>query len=99
MTDNKKCLVCGDIFYKKDNMSKSYWITRKYCTNKCSITVTAINKNGKQYKIPIGNMPWNKDKKMSDLFISQMNLSGLEKGRGLFKGKKLLHLSGENNPN
>jgi len=64
-----------------------------YCSQKCK---NPLNRG--EYK------PWNKGKKMSKEFIeTKMNLDGLEKGRGYWKGKKNPGAAkkwlGENNPN
>lgn len=37
----KKCLFCGDIFYKPYKYSKKQWSMAKYCSKKCS----AINRD------------------------------------------------------
>ncbi len=44
----KKCIECGNIFFKKQNQSIKYWNIRKFCSIKCS--------NASK----IGGTPWNK---------------------------------------
>jgi len=47
---------------------------------------------------PKGLVPWNKGRTYSHVEISKMNMGGLQKGRGLFKGQKKPEWSGENHP-
>ncbi len=39
---SKKCLVCGDVFWKRETESRRYWGTKKYCSQKCSLVKTSI---------------------------------------------------------
>lgn len=84
---HKICLVCDDIFYKPKDCSYKKWENRKTCSINC--------KN--EFKKTL--IPWNKGIKYSEELKSKLNLYGLEKGRGLNKGKKLINFSGENHPN
>ena len=96
---SKICLVCGDIFYKKSIESKNYWARKKYCSYKCSLTKTSVQKQSFDRNKLKGLIPWNKGTKYSEKMKFRLNLSGLEIGRGFNKGKKLLQITGENNPN
>lgn len=97
--DNKKCLVCGDVFFKLPSHSKKYWSTRKYCGYKCSLTITSLGKGNPQYSVPKGNIPWNKGVIYNKKMKSRMNIEGLKKGWGMNKGKKFPSMSGENHHN
>lgn len=78
----KNCLSCGVIFSKPANKSRKIWEERRYCSVKCARKVA----------------PWNKGLKYDDALKSRLDLSGLEKGRGLFKGKQRPEISGELHP-
>lgn len=56
----KICRGCKKIFEKKINCSKKSWEITFFCSRKC------VGKNRvyikPRYKIPLGNIPWNKDK-------------------------------------
>src|SRR5574343_17779 len=93
----KQCLVCGNAFDKKENESKRYWETKKYCSKACSLTKTAVKLQGVQP--PKGLTPWNKGKRYSEDFKTKLDLTGLEKGRVFYKGKKRPEMTGANHPN
>lgn len=38
----KNCLVCGNTFDKKQNESKQYWSSKKYCSRNCSLKLTSV---------------------------------------------------------
>ena len=39
----KKCKLCSKEFIKKSNESNKYWVSKKYCSSKCSLIITSIN--------------------------------------------------------
>jgi len=83
----KICRSCGDKFYKKEYCSQKRFTEKiKFCSTKCRLVW--LRKN-----------TWNKGKHYSDEQMKKMNLSGLEKGRCLRKGKTFPEFSGENHPN
>jgi ribosomal protein L44E len=94
----KQCLFCGNTFEKKYSESKKYWETKKFCSQACSLKTTSIRLQDNCYSIPVGTIPWNKDRKYDDRMKSRLDMSGLEKGRGLFKGKRRPEFSGVNHP-
>lgn len=51
---NKTCLICSKVFFKKENESKKYWQTKRYCSKLCSDSLSLWQK---------GKVPWNKGKK------------------------------------
>lgn len=84
-TLSKKCLVCGDIFYKRANCSSERWSSsKKYCSVDCQ----NISK--------LGSKPWNIGLKYDESMKERLDQSGLARGRGLYKGKKMPQWSGEN---
>jgi len=46
-----------------------------------------------------GSIPFNKGKKLSEKEKGRLDMRGLQKGWGYFKGKKRPEISGKNNPN
>lgn len=94
--DTKICLVCGVKFCKRPTESQRYWITKKYCSCKCSLTVTTVKKQKNSDKPGLGKAGWNKGSKG----IMKANSGSFEKGNiPWIKGKKLPEFSGENHPN
>lgn len=89
---SKKCLVCGDVFWKKENQSRSYWKKRKYCSVKCSLVFTTIKLQPNSEKPSIGHSPWNKDKKGIHLSPESEFKKGIISVR---KGRKFPNQSGE----
>lgn len=68
---SKKCLVCGDIFYRINKRKPlSHWLKRKYCSRVCSNkkgawnkgTIGLIKPNSGSFKK--GIVPWTKGKKL-----------------------------------
>lgn len=47
----KNCVVCGNIFSKKQNHSKKYWEERKCCSKECAGKISCFKK---------GHTTWNK---------------------------------------
>src|ERR1035437_1203340 len=93
----KQCLVCGNTFDKKENVSKKNWELSKFCSRKCSLEKTAIKFQAFEPRTDL--VAWNKGRKYSPDEISRMNMEGLQKGRGLSKGMKKPEFSGKNHPN
>jgi len=84
---SKICQSCGNRFYKKYGSNHSFLLPRKkFCSQICLV------------QSRVGKIAWNRGKVYSGEEKKQINLSGLEKGRGLRKGKKFPELSGENSP-
>lgn len=94
----KKCLVCGNAFDKKYSESKKYFERKKYCSQACSLKNTTISSQKNHFSLPKGSIPWNKDLKYTEEMRKTLDLSGLEKGRGLFKGLKRPQFSGRSSP-
>ncbi len=84
---SKICQSCGNVFYRKPNYPLKRFLQprKKYCSRECA------------FKGWNGRTPWNKGKNYTESFIKKMNLSGLEKGRGFFKGRNNPGVTGENN--
>lgn len=95
--ESKNCVVCGVIFHKNKKSAKRQWANAKYCSRTCSLTKTAVAKQG--YRKPLGSIPWNKGITYDETLKARLNLSGLSIGHGMNKGKKFPQLSGENNVN
>jgi ribosomal protein S27AE len=95
---SKKCVACGVVFRKQPSHSKTYWVKRRFCSVKCGLTETSIGIQKNRYSIQKGSTPWNRGMKYDEQMKSRLDLTGLEKGRGLFKGKKRPELSGVNSP-
>ena len=86
MKSYKICQSCGDKFYKKDYCSpKRFREQIRFCSTPCRLVWLSKN-------------TWNKGKHYSKEQLGKMNFSGLEKGRGLRKGKTFHEFSGENHP-
>ncbi len=71
---SKKCLVCGDIFYRINKRKPlSHWNNRKYCSLLCSNKKEAWNKGTKGLiksnsgSFKKGIIPWIKGKKLPQL--------------------------------
>lgn len=69
MKQEKKCLMCGKFFEKKQNCSKKEWMKSKFCSNQCRHSVcsfkkgiTPWNKNTKGLQVA-----WNKGRKMPEI--------------------------------
>jgi hypothetical protein len=91
----KNCLVCGVILCKRVNERESQWQSRKYCSLNCSLKVTSVHKQKNHYSIPIGNIPWNKNKKGIHLSPNSEFKSGMQ----INLGRVRLDMRGENNFN
>lgn len=84
---SKKCLVCDNNFCKKDTESRAYWETKRFCSNKCSRTVTDITKQKNFGLKPDAWTPWNKG-----VSVRLSPKSEFKKGdTNLNKGKKMPH--------
>ena len=57
METTKRCQKCGKIFHKKPSESKSYWVTKKFCSYDCSDQGTIHTINSGTFKK--GQKPWN----------------------------------------
>jgi len=84
---SKICQSCGNEFYPKGNIKRFLSKRTKYCSRVCAFS---------GWK---GREVWNKGKHYSNSMMKRMNLSGLEKGRGYFKGKSNTKILGENHGN
>lgn len=83
----KKCLVCGDTFYKKPSCSLKKWNTiKKFCSKIC------------HDKSMLGHIPWNKGVIYSAELKARLDVRGLSVGRAFFKGKEIPQMQGKNNP-
>lgn len=65
---------------------------------RCALETTSIGISKYRYVVPKGNIPWNKGVEYSEELKSRLDTRGLEKGRGLFKGKSRPELQGKNSP-
>ncbi len=87
---SKKCLICGDVFFKKASHSKKAWEERtKFCSRKCSDSSK------------IGFIPWNKGRPMAPELHKKLVALGFGHKKGdpsPNKGKKHPHMCGEGNP-
>lgn len=53
---SKRCLVCNNLFSKKETCSRQRWVLSKYCSKKCA----------QQLWFKKGYSPWNKNKTIDD---------------------------------
>jgi hypothetical protein len=67
MKQEKKCKVCGTIFYKQPSDSYSYWTIKECCSLKCA---QESQRNGKMVKCPICGKEFYKSKKSLQKFCS-----------------------------
>lgn len=91
--ESKKCLECGVMFFKKPSESRKYWRTKKYCSYKCSLIYTAVQKQDQSNNPSLmGHLiPWNKD--LKGIHLSPK--SEFKKGqRGYWTGKERLDIRG-----
>lgn len=89
---SKKCLECGDLFYKKQNESKKYWSNKKYCTINCSLKNTTIRKQRFDPSL-INYIPWNKGTKG----LIKPNSGSFKKGNPINIGRIRVDMQGEKN--
>lgn len=81
---SKNCLVCNILIEKKPRLSYKQWENKKYCSNKCSATVTAIRLKN--------NIPWNKNTKG----IMKSNRTSWKKQDSRISGKNHRQWLGDN---
>lgn len=83
------CLECGVKPCKRG--------AKKYCSKECSLKNTAVQKQFFNKKeMYAKRKTWNKGVSYSKELKLRLDMSGLEKGRGYFKGKKRLDITGIN---
>ncbi len=82
--NNIMCIECGVMPCKRG--------AKKYCSYECSLKNTSVHVLGNSFSIKKGSTPWNKGAKYSKKFKSRLDMSGLEMGRGYFKGKQRLDM-------
>lgn len=59
ITENKKCVYCGKVFWKRKTEGAQYWENRKVCSHSCSIKYEY--KTGKRNQIGEHNSNWKGD--------------------------------------
>lgn len=106
---SKKCLVCGNMFCKRRYDSRKYWLVKRFCSPDCGnkskkgkhcspdtqFKKGRIFTESEKQKLR-GRIPWNSGLKYSEELKSKLNLEGLKKGIGWFRGKKRPNISGQN---
>ena len=91
--ESKKCLVCGNLFSKRNTESKKYWMTKKYCSQQCSLELTNIRKQKDNGGYKKGHIPWSKEG-LKGRSVSPK--TQFRKGHPSNLGRKFPHLSGKN---
>jgi hypothetical protein len=97
--EQKICQSCGNVFYKKVNVSSKNWLNAKYCSHPCSLQFTSVQKVNGNYWLG-KKIPDEVRQKISKSCKGRPANSGcFKKGQvGINLGRKFPSLTGSNNP-